>query len=92
MSTNEGPGPNPVQDAARQRRATLTTWEHAVLQCLAAGHSNAEIALRMGRSEKTVRNRLTALYMKLGVPNRTAGVGAWLQPQGGLGVTAEGER
>ena len=52
----------------------LTTAEHAVMHWLAAGRSNAQIGLCVGRSEKTVRNQLTRVYDKLGVANRAEAV------------------
>ena len=54
--------------------ASLTTAEHAVLYWVAAGCSNAQIGLCIGRSEKTVRNQLTRVYAKLGVANRAEAV------------------
>ena len=55
-------------------RPPLTAIERAVLQRLAAGHTNAQIGQHLGRSEKTVRNRLTRVYAKLGVTNRAQAV------------------
>jgi DNA-binding CsgD family transcriptional regulator len=54
--------------------ASLTDAERAVLHWLAAGRSNAQIGLCVGRSEKTVRNQLTRVYAKLGVTNRAQAV------------------
>jgi DNA-binding NarL/FixJ family response regulator len=66
--------PGPVAGPARV--VELTDWERQVLQYLAAGYTNAQIAQRLFRSEKTVRNRLSVLYQKLGVANRAGAVGA----------------
>lgn len=49
-----------------------------LLHWLCAGHSNAQIAARLRRSEKTVRNRLTRLYRRLGVRNRAQAVAVCL--------------
>jgi DNA-binding CsgD family transcriptional regulator len=57
----------------------LTAAEHAVLHWLAAGRSNAQIGLCLGRSEKTVRNQLTRVYAKLGVVNRAEAVAAHMR-------------
>lgn len=54
--------------------APLTTAERTMLHWLAAGRSNAQIGLCVGRSEKTVRNQLTRVYAKLGVTNRAQAV------------------
>ena len=56
----------------------LTRAELGVLRRLAAGHTNAQIAQHVGRSEKTVRNHLTRVYAKLGVANRTEAVAVHL--------------
>lgn len=58
---------------------TLTDAEHRILQWLAAGRTNAQIALCVGRSEKTIRNQLTRLYAKLDVVNRTEAVAVYLR-------------
>jgi len=49
----------------------LTPREREILELLAQGASNHEIAKRLGISEKTVRNRLSLIFRKLHVNNRT---------------------
>lgn len=49
----------------------LTPREREMLQLLAQGASNHEIAQRLGLAEKTVRNRLSLIFRKLHVNNRT---------------------
>lgn len=49
----------------------LTDRELAVLEMLASGASNHEIARRSHLSEKTVANTCTRIYLKLGVRRRT---------------------
>jgi DNA-binding NarL/FixJ family response regulator len=44
------------------------------LRLLAAGHTNAQIARRLGISEGTVRTHLENLYGRLNVSSRTAAV------------------
>ena len=51
-------------------RLALTAQERELWRWLAAGRRSAEIAIITGCSEKTVRNRLTLLYRKLGVGSR----------------------
>lgn len=50
----------------------LTTREHEVLCLLADGCGNHEIARRLAMSEKTVRNHVSHVLLKLEVPDRTA--------------------
>ncbi len=52
--------------------ATLTPRERDVLEHLARGLTNGEIALALGVTEKTVRNHVSRLYDKLGVRTRMA--------------------
>lgn len=49
----------------------LTPRERAILAELAAGQTNAQIGRRLNLSEKTVRNQLSSIYMKLQVADRT---------------------
>ena len=49
----------------------LTERERDILELLAAGHDNRTIAQRLHLSEKTVGNRLSEIFQKLGVTNRT---------------------
>jgi len=50
----------------------LTDRERDVLDLVAAGHRNAEIARRLFLSDKTVRNHLTAVFAKLQAADRAA--------------------
>jgi DNA-binding CsgD family transcriptional regulator len=62
---------------AEQRRhpvPRLTPRQNDLLRLLAAGHTNTQIARRLGISEGTVRTHLEHIYDKLGVSSRTAAV------------------
>lgn len=48
----------------------LTPREHQVLNLLAGGLDNAQIAARLSLADKTVRNHITAIFEKLEVENR----------------------
>lgn len=50
----------------------LTARERQVLERVAAGDRNAEIAIRLGISPLTIRKHLENVFAKLGVENRTA--------------------
>ena len=54
--------------------ASLTRRENDLLTLLAEGLDNAQIAVRLGISEKTVRNHLTSVYGKLGVGTRAQAI------------------
>lgn len=53
---------------------SLSERELAVLQLLAAGHSNQEIAEQLHLTKGTVRNHISAIYRKLEVKDRTQAV------------------
>jgi DNA-binding CsgD family transcriptional regulator len=55
----------------------LTVQERRVLRLVAAGHSNAEIAGRIGVAPCTVRKHLEHAFPKLGVTNRLAAARAF---------------
>jgi DNA-binding CsgD family transcriptional regulator len=62
---------------AEQRRhpvPRLTPRQNDLLRLLAAGHTNTQIARKLGISEGTVRTHLENIYEKLGVSSRTAAV------------------
>ena len=50
--------------------SSLTAREREILALLIEGRSNADIAERLVLSEKTVRNHLSGIFVKLGVGNR----------------------
>lgn len=54
----------------------LTVRETEVLQLMAQGLANKQIALALGISEHTVKFHLSSLYAKLGVTSRTEAVRA----------------
>jgi DNA-binding CsgD family transcriptional regulator len=63
-------------DAERRRRGTpqLTPRHWEVLHLVAAGHTNSQIARRLGVTEATVRKHLENIYTRLHVSSRTAAV------------------
>jgi DNA-binding CsgD family transcriptional regulator len=63
-------------DAERRRHPApqLTARHWDLLHLVAAGHTNAQIARRLGITEATVRTHLEHIYRLLGVSSRTAAV------------------
>lgn len=100
----------PLLDQVAGRRPpetvpTLTERELDVLELVAAGHANKQIAARLGLSEDTVKSHLKAAFAHLGARNRTEAVmtasrleligpgrGSPQAPMGPLGATRSGER
>jgi DNA-binding CsgD family transcriptional regulator len=63
-------------DASRRRHPgrPLTPRQNDLLHLVAAGHTNTQIARRLGVSESTVRTHLENIYRRLQVSSRTAAV------------------
>jgi DNA-binding NarL/FixJ family response regulator len=61
-----------VLTRATGQGATLTPREREVLQLVAEGLPNKQIARRLGISEKTVKAHLTKVFEAIGVTDRTA--------------------
>lgn len=58
--------------------ATLTPREREVIDWLAAGKTDRDIAAIVGCSHRTVQKHLQRIYEKLGVETRTAAASRWL--------------
>ncbi|HWA38503.1 MAG TPA: alpha/beta fold hydrolase [Burkholderiales bacterium] len=56
------------------RFGALSAREREVLELIAAGRDNAQIAARLALSEKTVRNNITRIFAKLGVESRAQAI------------------
>jgi len=65
----------------------LTRRELEILQLVAEGHSNAQLARMLWVTEQTVKFHLSNIYRKLGVANRTE-ASRWAQLQGLLNAKA----
>ena len=63
----------PVPSADREF-AALTPRERGLLELIAQGRDNAQIAAKLGLSEKTVRNHITSIFAKLEVDNRARAI------------------
>jgi pimeloyl-ACP methyl ester carboxylesterase/DNA-binding CsgD family transcriptional regulator len=64
----------PGGTAAGPAFASLTARERELVELIAQGRDNAQIAAVLGRSEKTVRNHITSIFAKLEVENRAQAI------------------
>jgi pimeloyl-ACP methyl ester carboxylesterase/DNA-binding CsgD family transcriptional regulator len=66
--------PRSAPDAGAVAFAGLTPREAELVELIAQGLDNAQIAARLSRSEKTVRNHITSIFAKLEVENRSQAI------------------
>jgi DNA-binding NarL/FixJ family response regulator len=59
------------QESIPKTHAELSDREVQILKLVAQGYTNLEIAQEMALSEKTIRNRLSDIFQKLHLNNRT---------------------
>lgn len=60
-----------TDNSAANELATLTAREMEILDCIARGLTNPQIADSMHIAEKTVRNHVTSIFSKIGVEHRS---------------------
>ncbi|RYV52225.1 response regulator transcription factor [Pengzhenrongella frigida] len=61
-----------------QVRARLSTREQQIMDAVATGISNGEIAVQEFLSPKTVKNHVNNIYAKLGVSSRAQAMALWV--------------
>ena len=61
-------------EAPQEDRPSLTPRERSVLEHLARGLANKQIAAQLGIAERTVKFHVSAVFTKLGASNRTEAV------------------
>jgi len=74
------PGPAPEDDL--NGLGSLTAREREVLNLLARGSSNRDIAEELVITNKTVKNHLSRIYEKIGVHSRAEAIAVWLGVRG----------
>ncbi|MFG2002392.1 response regulator [Spirillospora sp. NPDC048911] len=77
----EGPGDRPPPEPApadRRAELGLSRREAEVMDLIARGRSNGEIAALLVVSEYTVKNHVNRIFAKLGVRARGAAIARWL--------------
>jgi len=62
-----------------KRDDNLSNQETKILQMIALGKINKEIALEVGISENTVRNYISRIFKKINVSNRTEAASYWFR-------------
>jgi DNA-binding CsgD family transcriptional regulator len=62
------------QSGAARPFGQLTAREREILELMAAGAGNGAIAGRLGLTEKTIRNNVSSIFVKLSVTDRAAAV------------------
>ena len=72
---------------AQEAAAALTRRELEILQLVAEGHSNSQLAKMLWVTEQTVKFHLSNIYRKLDVANRTE-ASRWAQVHGLLNASA----
>jgi len=70
--------PAPPKSRRDREEYGLSAREADVINLVAQGRSNGEIASRLFLSEKTVKNHINRIYAKLGVVSRGAAIATWL--------------
>ena len=70
--------PGPANDEREEGLGSLTAREREVLNLLARGMSNRDIAEELVITNKTVKNHLSRIYEKIGVHSRAEAIALWL--------------
>lgn len=67
-----------VERRRRQQRFDLSDRQGELMELIARGKTNAEIAAELYLAEKTVKNHVNAIFGKLVVTNRSEAIAVWL--------------
>ena len=63
-----------IEMSSEGKLGVLSSREREILDCIARGSANIEIARTMSISEKTVRNHITSIFSKLAVEHRSQAI------------------
>ncbi|MEH6374102.1 response regulator transcription factor [Streptomyces sp. KLMMK] len=72
------PAPRPTAPPPEPAQFALSRREEEVMDLIAAGMTNAEIAATCFISEKTVKNHINRIFTKLQTENRSQAIALWL--------------
>ena len=64
----------PADESPADKFSELTAREKVILDCIARGLTNPQIAADLRIAEKTVRNHITSLFSKLGTEHRSQAI------------------
>lgn len=64
-------GPRPTPESRYALSRTITDREASVIQLVAEGNTNKDVATAIGTTELVIKNYLCVIYDKLGLWNRT---------------------
>jgi len=70
--------PSPTAMSGAPERAGLSAREREIMDLVASGYNNSDIAGRLYLSYKTVKNHLNRIFPKLGVTTRSEAIALWL--------------
>jgi DNA-binding NarL/FixJ family response regulator len=70
--------PGADNDSRQEGLGALTAREREILNLLARGRSNRDIAEELFITNKTVKNHLSRIYEKIGVHSRAEAIALWL--------------
>jgi DNA-binding NarL/FixJ family response regulator len=70
--------PGSDNDSRQEGLGALTAREREILNLLARGRSNRDIAEELFITNKTVKNHLSRIYEKIGVHSRAEAIALWL--------------
>lgn len=85
LPSSRQPAVSPERSPAAEDLPDLTRRELEILQLVAEGHSNTQLAKMLWVTEQTVKFHLSNVYRKLDVANRTE-ASRWAQLNGLLGT------
>ncbi len=77
---------NVPSDSVLGPRSQLSRRQAEVMDHMAEGADNTEIARRLVLSEKTVKNHINHIFAKLGVRNRAEAIVLWLRSNSAVSV------
>lgn len=82
--------PDAIAIVAQEEFSLLTGRQIDVMEQLAAGLSNREIATKLGLSRSTVKTHILSIYQRMRCSNRIHLTLNWLQYRGMITINAHG--